>query len=476
MSITEAIILGLVQGLTEFIPISSTGHLKLVPEILGWGDPGAAVSAVIQFGTTLAVIIYFARDIVRLAAGFFRGLVTRRLFADADSREAWYVIFATLPIVVLGLLLKHFIETVFRSTWIVMFQLVFVAVLMQLSEAYARRRGFRERETFDAKDAWAMGFGQCIALIPGSSRSGSTIMTALFRRIPHEYAARFSFIMSIPAVTAAGLLELFSERKALGAIGVTPIVVAIIVAFASGWASIWFLLRYLRTHTTHIFIYYRYAIGAVLAVLLLTSCAAMPGKQGTRYLALGDSYTIGESVAPAERFPNQLARALGIGEPQIIAKTGWTTDELNAAIDAANPEGPFDLVTLLIGVNNQYRGRSADEYRTQFAALLQRAIGFAGGDPKRVIVVSIPDWGVTPFAGGRDRGKIAREIDQFNAINREEAQRAGAKWADITPISRRADATLVAGDGLHPSGTQYAEWLKVIAPLVRHETQARIVR
>lgn len=204
-------------------------------------------------------------------------------------------------------------------------------------------------------------------------------------------------------------------------------------------------------------------IRALIAVLLLASCTSV-SETPRRYLALGDSYTIGESVDASERFPVQLARALNIGEPQIIARTGWTTDELNAAIDAADPQGPFDLVTLLIGVNNQYRGRSADEYRTQFAALLQRAIGFAGGDASKVVVVSIPDWGVTPFAEGRDRAKIAREIDQFNAINREEASRAGAKWVDITPISRRNDPALVAGDGLHPSGKQYTEWVKAIAP------------
>jgi undecaprenyl-diphosphatase len=270
MSILEAIVLGLVQGLTEFIPISSTGHLKLVPELLGWGDPGAAMSAVIQFGTILAVIIYFFRDIVRLTIGFLRGLIARKPFGDPDSREAWYVIFATIPIIVLGVLLKDFIHGVFRSTWVVTFQLVSIAVLMQVAEAYAKRRGFRAREDFDAKDAWAMGFGQCIALIPGSSRSGSTIMTALFRRITHDYAARFSFVMSIPAITAAGLYELFSERAQLAAIGTKPIVVATVVAFLSGWASIWFLLRYLRTHTTHIFIWYRYVLGAVMAVLLIT--------------------------------------------------------------------------------------------------------------------------------------------------------------------------------------------------------------
>ncbi len=269
MSILQAIVLGLVQGLTEFIPISSTGHLKIVPELLGWGDPGAAASAVIQFGTILAVIIYFFRDIVRLTAGFFRGLAMRKPFEDPDSREAWFVIAATIPIVVLGILLKKQIETTFRSTWVVTFMLVFVAILMQVAESYAKRRGFRPAEEFNLRDAIAMGLGQCIALVPGASRSGSTIMTALFRRVTHEYAARFSFIMSIPAITAAGVFELVSEREHLATVGMTPMIVAIVVAFISGWASIFFLLRYLRTHTTHIFIYYRYALGVVMAALLL---------------------------------------------------------------------------------------------------------------------------------------------------------------------------------------------------------------
>ena len=204
--------------------------------------------------------------------------------------------------------------------------------------------------------------------------------------------------------------------------------------------------------------------------LVLASCTSMPSDEQVhtvRYLALGDSYTIGESVPAAERFPVQLARELNLGEPQIIARTGWTTDELNAAIDAANVQGPFELVTLLIGVNNQYRGRDAEQYRGEFAALLQRAIGFAGGKASHVVVVSIPDWGVTPFAEGRDRPKIATEIDRYNAINREEAQRAGTRYVDITPVSRGGDPALVAGDKLHPSGKQYTEWVRLIAPVAR---------
>lgn len=183
-----------------------------------------------------------------------------------------------------------------------------------------------------------------------------------------------------------------------------------------------------------------------------------------RYFAIGDSYTIGESVPAEERFPHQLARQLGLPEPLIVAKTGWTTDELSHALDTIRVAGPYDLVTLLIGVNNQYRGRDAEQYRTEFAELLRRAIGFAGDDATNVVVVSIPDWGVTPFAEGRDRAKIASELDRYNAINREETLKAGARYVDITPVSRGKDQALVAGDGLHPSGKQYTEWVKLILP------------
>ncbi|MDP9361799.1 MAG: undecaprenyl-diphosphatase UppP [Acidobacteriota bacterium] len=270
MSITEAIILGLVQGLTEFIPVSSTAHLEIVPVILGWGDPGAAASAVIQFGTLLAAIIYFFRDIVRLIAGFFRGLITRRPLADVDSREAWLVVIGSIPIGVLGLLLKKHIESTFRGLWIITTMVIFVAILMQLAEAYARRRKLREFDDMTVKDAITIGLGQCLALIPGSSRSGSTIMPAIFRGIDRPTAARYSFLLSIPAVGGAGVLELFKERHALAQLGWTPIIVAIVVAFVAGYASIWFLMRYLRTHTTHVFIYYRYALGVVMIALLMT--------------------------------------------------------------------------------------------------------------------------------------------------------------------------------------------------------------
>jgi len=198
-----------------------------------------------------------------------------------------------------------------------------------------------------------------------------------------------------------------------------------------------------------------------------------------RFLALGDSYTIGESVTPAERWPLQLAarlraEGLPLDDPQIVATTGWTTDELWAGIDRAAPRGPFDLVSLLIGVNDQYRRREASEYAAQFAVLLERAIELAGGLPGRVLVLSIPDWGVTPFAQGRDRAGIRRAIDQFNTLNRQAAQRAGAHYVDVTPLSRQAaiDPALIAADGLHPSGKMYAEWARLALPVAREALQS----
>lgn len=190
-----------------------------------------------------------------------------------------------------------------------------------------------------------------------------------------------------------------------------------------------------------------------------------------KYLALGDSYTIGESVDSSHRFPIQIADALKecgyhMETPEIIAVTGWTTSDLKTGIEAANPQGPYDLVSLLIGVNNQYRGMDINIYRTEFEELINQSIYFAGNDTGRVIVLSIPDWGVTPFALGRDKKKIAREIDHYNAINKEITLSKGIIWIDVTAISRlvEKDETLIAGDGLHPSGSMYTEWVRLAIP------------
>lgn len=214
--------------------------------------------------------------------------------------------------------------------------------------------------------------------------------------------------------------------------------------------------------------------------MLLISCGGpvttpAPSNQAIRYLALGDSYTIGESVPENERWSNQLAELLR-ASPQldgrdveviIIARTGWTTAELWQGIEMRAIQPPYDMVSLLIGVNNQYRGYDINEYREQFRFLLEKAIEYAGDKPANVFVLSIPDWGVTPFAAGRDAAKIAQEIDSFNVVNREEAEKLGIAYVDVTPVSRQAanDPSLIAGDGLHPSGRMYAEWAKLTLPI-----------
>ncbi|WP_101927248.1 MULTISPECIES: SGNH/GDSL hydrolase family protein [Luteimonas] len=194
------------------------------------------------------------------------------------------------------------------------------------------------------------------------------------------------------------------------------------------------------------------------------------------YLALGDSYTIGEGVAPEDRWPVRLADALrdaglALDGPEIIATTGWTTDELDAAIDAAAPRGPYALVSLLIGVNDQYRGRDVAAYAPAFTALLQRAIGFAGGTASRVFVLAIPDWGVTPFGAhsGRDIASIAAELDAYNAAAAAICAAHGVAFVDIAPVSRArgGEVEMLADDGLHPSAALYAQWTRLALPVVR---------
>lgn len=218
----------------------------------------------------------------------------------------------------------------------------------------------------------------------------------------------------------------------------------------------------------------------VLLLLLLLTCSNACNKKETMapaptysYLALGDSYTIGEMVAPPENFPNQAITMLkkdgyNFSPARIIAKTGWTTDELENGIIAANTTDPlrssYDFVSLLIGVNNQYRGRSVANYEPEFEELLKKAIRYAGNRASRVVVLSIPDWGITPFADGRDRTQIATEIDAYNAANKAIAERYLVHYIDITPWTREAagDNSLLAGDGLHPSGKEYKRWAELL--------------
>jgi len=192
-----------------------------------------------------------------------------------------------------------------------------------------------------------------------------------------------------------------------------------------------------------------------------------------RYLALGDSYTIGESVSAEERWPNQLSKHLAANhiqiEVKIIARTGWTTSELWQGLQISDIRPPYDLVSLLIGVNNQYRGYDRDEYRDQFNFLLKKSIEYADGNANRVVVLSLPDWGVTPFTASHDRARITKEIDEFNLVNFELSEGAAVHYVDVTSISREAirDAALIASDGLHPSGKMYALWVEKTLPIVK---------
>lgn len=210
---------------------------------------------------------------------------------------------------------------------------------------------------------------------------------------------------------------------------------------------------------------------SIISILAVACNNNTMKNKSYNYLALGDSYTIGQSVQTKDRFPIQLADSLKqykicISEPQIIAKTGWTTDELSEGIDTAKLLDQYDLVTLLIGVNNQYRGRDIENYRKEFNQLLNRSIKFAGNDKNKVIVISIPDWSVTPVAQERDTVTISKEIEVFNTVNLEESTKLGVQYVNVTDISRRAktDSTLLAEDGLHPSAKMYALWVQEILP------------
>jgi len=225
-------------------------------------------------------------------------------------------------------------------------------------------------------------------------------------------------------------------------------------------------------------------IKTLIVLSLFSGAINMPDSKKYAMLCLGDSYTIGESVHENERFPNQTAALLGekgitLDKPIIIAKTGWTTDELMAAIKDWEKQNthPFEpnkevLVTLLIGVNNEFRNRDENEYRVQFVSLLNTAVKYAGGNNRHVFVLSIPDWGATPFAANDPRSRspqqIGQAIDRFNAINKEESLKAHVNYIDITPISRKASSqpVLVANDGLHPSGKMYAEWSELLAKAI----------
>ena len=275
MTFGQAILLGIVQGLTEYLPISSTAHLRIIPALLGWEDPGAAFTAVIQLGTLVAILLYFYNDIVSITRGVLDGLRHGKLLETTEARMGWMIVAGTVPVVVLGLLFKHNIETTLRSLSVIAGAMIGLAVVLMFAEwwMYWRQRqgcAIREMTSLGWLDAIVVGCAQCVALIPGSSRSGCTITGGLFMGMSRETAARFSFILSLPAVFAAGIFEFIQARHELLATQehVLNLLAATFVSFAVGYVSIAFLLGYLKRHTTWLFIIYRLALGIVLLALL----------------------------------------------------------------------------------------------------------------------------------------------------------------------------------------------------------------
>jgi undecaprenyl-diphosphatase len=273
----EIIVLAIVQGLTEFIPVSSTAHLRIVPALLGWKDPGAAFSAVIQIGTPAAVLSYFWRDVVRILFALLADLRRGRIASTPDARLGWMIAVGTLPIIVCGLLFKDHIKTTLRSLYVMSGALAGVALLLAFAEWAIRRRysaGIEGRDVDQVGwlEAIVVGFAQAAALVPGTSRSGATILGGLCCGLTREAAARFSFLLSIPSIFAAGVFELIEARHVLlsSSQDVAKLVVALLVTAAVGYATIPWLLAYLRRRTTLVFIVYRLALAGLLVWLLAT--------------------------------------------------------------------------------------------------------------------------------------------------------------------------------------------------------------
>jgi undecaprenyl-diphosphatase len=267
----QALVLGFVQGLTEFLPISSSGHLRIVSEIFFGDDAGAAFTAVTQLGTEAAVLIYFARDIGHLVATWFRGFVSAQVRATPDYRIAWLVIIGTIPIGVLGFIFEDQIQTSGRNLWIIGSTLIVFGLVLAAAERYGQQR--RPLQQLTVTDGVVMGLAQAMALVPGVSRSGGTISAGLFLGLTRPTAVRYSFLLAIPAVIAAGLFQI-PDVFAVGGPGLQPtvaqMVVATLLAAAVGYAAIAWLLRYVERHSVYLFVWYRLALGTVVLALLAT--------------------------------------------------------------------------------------------------------------------------------------------------------------------------------------------------------------
>jgi undecaprenyl-diphosphatase len=266
IDLLKAVVLGIIQGLTEFLPISSSAHLRIFPELFGWGDPGAAFTAVIQIGTELAVLIYFRKDIWRIGNAWVRSLFKAEYRGSIDARMGWFIIIGSLPIVVLGVLLKDVIERDFRNLWIVGCTLIVLGIVLGIADRVGRTD--RTIKKITLKDAVLMGAAQALALIPGVSRSGATISMGRFLGFEREAATRFAFLLAIPAVVGAGLFELKDIPNGHNDFGWGPTIVGTVVSFIVGYAAIAWLLRYVSTRSYTPFVIYRILLGAGTLVLL----------------------------------------------------------------------------------------------------------------------------------------------------------------------------------------------------------------
>jgi undecaprenyl-diphosphatase len=352
MSIIQAIILGIVQGLTEFIPISSTAHLVFASRAVGLYDgieeilrneQTTATIAVIQLGTLVAVLIYFARDIWKISYAFIhdhllllRGqkseaalemtmMGARQSWLSEDAWLGWLIIIGSLPIATIGLLLKKLIEgPLTKNLWVIATMMIFVAILLAAAEIVGRRkRKQRTMSELGVKDALAVGGAQVLALIPGASRSGSTIMAGLFAGETRETAARFSFLLSIPAIAASGLLELKEARDKLPEGSFLSLAIATVVAGIVGYASIWFLLRYLRTHSTGIFIVYRLVVGILIFALL--------------FAGVMNPYYSSEAGTKAEQPAQQNQNSSPAEQPELLPSNVATNNNPKDSVNLARP-------------------------------------------------------------------------------------------------------------------------------------------
>ena len=265
-NIIKAIVYGIIQGLTEFIPISSTAHIRVIPALLGWSDPGAAFTAVIQIGTLIATLIYFREDIGKMIMGFLNAFKTKQFLEDPYSRLFLLIIVGTIPISIFGLAFKRFIEGGARGLYVISSSLILLAIILYIAEKISVKK--KELKEITVKDGIIIGLAQTLALIPGSSRSGVTITAGLFCGLKRDVTARYSFLLSLPAVGLSGLYELYSERKELLHENTLALIISTLVSGFVGYFAIAFLINYLKTRSNLLFIIYRLALGVLILILL----------------------------------------------------------------------------------------------------------------------------------------------------------------------------------------------------------------